>query len=79
MTIRTVTAIAVECEHHDDESDPSSQCQSVLNLRVTDPVETDVAEVRVAAAARGWAVVDGERCPKHHPTTTAAPTAESGA
>jgi hypothetical protein len=77
--IRTVTAVAVECDHYDDDSDPSSRCESVLNLRVTDPVEISTAEVRVGAAARGWHVDDGEHCPKHRPTTEAAPTAQSGA
>lgn len=75
MTIRTVTAVAVECEHRDG----NDACQSVLTLRL-DPVEPPkFSEVRIAAAARGWAVDDGERCPKHHPATTAAPTAETGA
>ncbi len=75
MTIRTVTAVAVECEHRDGDV----ACQSVLNLRVTDLVEISVAEVRVGAAARGWSVDDGEHCPKHRLTTAAAPTVETGA
>ncbi|TAK32294.1 MAG: hypothetical protein EPO40_02925 [Myxococcaceae bacterium] len=67
--IRLVSAAAVECDHRDSDT----TCDSVLMLPVVGPVEA-----RDAAAERGWSVRP-ERCPKHRPTTTAAPTAETGA
>lgn len=73
--IRLVNAVAVQCDHRDG----ATACDSELKLRATDPGDIDHAEVLVAAAARGWAVEDGQLCPKHRPTTTAAPTAETGA
>ena len=73
--IHLINAVAVECDHRDGDS----TCDSALFLRATDPGDIDHAPVLVAAAARGWAVEDGQRCPKHRPATAAAPTAETGA
>ncbi|QJY46683.1 hypothetical protein [Pseudonocardia broussonetiae] len=75
MTVRPITAVAVECDHRDGRD----TCDSALLLRATDPGDIDRPAVLVAAAMRGWTVDDQQLCPKHRPITPAAPMAETGA